>query len=374
MEFSWDEDFQTTVANVKVSESLESASKSSKSPQRHIKVKTEINKGPCLPCKGNFCNALQRARCKFHRCKDKWEKELLVDPDEPGLGSWLTEENPGNGRDHWGAGCLICKAPTASKKSQWAKCTVRTTAFLQIQNLRVHGHSTNHKDALAKVFGGTSSVDARLSPSMQEFKDVLSMRSVPGNSLRSADIEGMERKKIPRLMFCLAEAHRRLEREFLLKAASIVLHQDARAGRLLIRYSACSTDLQVMKGCLGHDRGFGSTAEDVCRAVERVLRKFCTKNNEGVGVLADRTKLLFSQELHDIIRQKVEILDADAAADEQLAGRTLRKTSLVSAAEGLFPNVKVCIKDPSHGSRRPVEVKNVAVLIGVTQVYTLITT
>ena len=51
--------------------------------------------------------------------------------------------------------------------------------------------------------------------------------------------------------FCLAEAARASHRCFLAKASVITLHQDARKGRLALRFAACNPELETRCGFFG---------------------------------------------------------------------------------------------------------------------------
>ena len=70
-----------------------------------------------------------------------------------------------------------------------------------------------------------------------------------------------------------------------------------------------------------------------------LLHRFCT-TDKG-----------FDAALHDHIVSHVEMLDADAASDEQLTMRILAE-SFDETQPALFPNVKLLIKDPTHAARR----------------------
>ena len=50
----------------------------------------------------------------------------------------------------------------------------------------------------------------------------------------------------------------------------------------------------------------------------------------------------------------MEIYNADAAGDEQLAGRMLRSQSLddVTYQQGFMPNIKIIHRDKTHACRR----------------------
>ena len=83
---------------------------------------------------------------------------------------------------------------------------------------------------------------------------------------------------------------------------------------------------------LGLDLNPGTLSGEICNTIERILKRFCTVNEE------------LDVELYEHIRDRVELLDADAASDEQ---RSLR---LLTAS--LFQKVMIHVRDPAHCARR----------------------
>lgn len=84
---------------------------------------------------------------------------------------------------------------------------------------------------------------------------------------------------------------------------------------------------------------------------QAVLNNFCTR---GFGAPPRRSGVALAANLDEDLRQhicqRVELLTADAASDEQLAARRLRGGAGDPAA--VFPNVRAQVRDPTHGARR----------------------
>ena len=148
------------------------------------------------------------------------------------------------------------------------------------------------------------------------------LAALRANAHKHADgLDGVGRtRKIRRMVWCLAEAARRLDRKWLLKAQCISIMQDGRRGRLLLRYKAATSSLDVRVGILGQERCAGGSAEQVRDATLRILdrssvawqgvpdrSRACPEPCRKTGYLVH----LFNH---------IEVFCADSAADEQLAG------------------------------------------------------
>ena len=64
-------------------------------------------------------------------------------------------------------------------------------------------------------------------------------------------------------------------------------------------------------------------------------------------------------DLFEHLRSIVEVVDADAAADEQRAIRILQGTaqSMAITQRAFFPNLKVVLRDRTHAATRPSHVQ-----------------
>ena len=93
--------------------------------------------------------------------------------------------------------------------------------------------------------------------------------------------KAMTRRTNPRkdrcMEWCLAEAIRTRQRNFLRGVATLSLSADARQGRLLMRWSGiCKESLEVRQGVLGLERGYGTGNEAYRRAMEVIIERLCT--------------------------------------------------------------------------------------------------
>eukprot|EP00969_Alexandrium_andersonii_P003185 136833-Alexandrium_andersonii.AAC.1 len=136
-----------------------------------------------------------------------------------------------------------------------------------------------------------------------------------------------KRNKAFRMQWCLSEARRELNRKFLRQATSITYHQDARGNKLCSRFSACDQKLRVRKGIIGQishlKLGTGSTA--LVKASKLLLKRFCT-GAAGAPPKHDGSRVPdagVDWSLYRAISAAVEVFDADAAADENVAGRQM---------------------------------------------------
>jgi len=119
------------------------------------------------------------------------------------------------------------------------------------------------------------------------------------------------------LEWCLFEAVRGRELEFLAKATCIGIMLDERNGRLLIKYSAASRALDVRVGCLALMRDTGGTARDVAAAVHTAMTRFCTRHVRHPGINTSKGRSEPNQAAEDHIRNHIEMLTADGVPNKQ---------------------------------------------------------
>ena len=249
----------------------------------------------------------------------KWERKTQI----PQLnGSWLSFS-----QETWCLGCLVCKM--GKKNNEYGNFEVITTNF---SNIKRHETCKDHVQALADfglVEGQGENDD---SPALKAFEQVWTGRMRGPLALRHGESDVGGRKKVTCMMQCIGNAMFELDRRFLRTAESITLHMDVRKAKLLVRYRAANRKLDSRRGILGIADLQRSTASDLSAAVKGILQQFC-HGLEGLD-----------QELLDHLVHHIEILDADAASDEQCSSRELRKT--------LLRQVKCILKDKAHASRR----------------------
>ena len=267
-------------------------------------------------------NDLERV---YTRNKDNWEKKLSLSHDCPD--SWLT------GRRVGGDFKLFCRVCTlAHTDTEFA--TGVSTALLG--NLKRHALSDAHQTALDKAGFPNRSNDDKLAPTCQQFQTVLDRRKASPKEAFSAGIQGLgNRKKITRMRLCLGKAMFASDRNFLRTAVSVALHQDVKAHDLYVRFRASNEKLQVRKGLLGiRSLGNSSGAFRLAEIVKEMVSEFC-EDHKGV----------VDEGLLDHLRNVIELLDSDAAEDEQVSLRVLVNSRF-------FRNMKVTMRDKTHAARR----------------------
>ena len=103
-------------------------------------------------------------------------------------------------------------------------------------------------------------------------------------------------------------------------AATMVLLQDKRHGRLLLRFATCTRNLEVRRCTLGVVRGYGSpTAENLVKATERAYRQFCTHRLGNPRTMTGLEKTEVDRDLLHHMRLITDMLVNDSASSEFLA-------------------------------------------------------
>ena len=294
-------------------------------------------------------NEVDKIEGAYRKRQKSWEEVLLLDVDQPHLGSWIKGQR--NSVSSFVVYCVACRAhETVQMKGQksckkdlnlcWGRGKeIKSVQELKMSHAKKHADTPMHKRAVSVLLHGAVEHGAPDDDNMKRFPGLDGFMKVwaelhNGVSCRgvgSSNICG-SRFKVGSMAACLAEACQAEDRRCLRDCSVLAIHQDARKGVLQVRYSACLPDWTVKKGLLGLDLNPGTLSGEICNAIERILRRFCTVNEE------------FDGDLYEHIRSCVELLDADAASDEQ---RSLR---LLTAS--LFRNVKIQVRDPAHCARR----------------------
>lgn len=280
----------------------------------------------------------------FKKMKETWRRGLASLPTG---GSWLESAPPGQ---DWGLGCRVCRlAVNAVGASPWTCFGIKGTS-VKTHCIRRHSASQAHLDAVEKLVGSGSGAlldDALSAPNLDDFKQILAERRKGMSHNALTDVAC--RKKVLKMSWCLAEALKDRQRARLGKAQVIAIHQDAREQHLLVKFSAVGVDLQPLHGVLGIARDYGTTAKDTYQATVEVLKQFCTPRLQPPTTSSLSSAL--DQSLFDHIRKHIELFDADAASDEQRAGRMLQ--GKVLGANQVFNRLKLVLRDRTHAATRP---------------------
>ena len=278
---------------------------------------------------------------KWSRSKHAWTKSFL----------WLTACCGEDGR--FALHCASCDA--AGLSPVFDAPSLQRSHFQQHENTWLHRHATDTAAALMTDDGGNAA------PPEEAFLDVLTAfrnnRSHGDQGVHGAG----KRWKITKMKWCLAEAQRDISREYLRKAESITLHQDAQKGRLALRVQTCGADLAPASCFLGTAnvvKDYTNNSEGIAQATLTVIKDHSTPRSCPPHVHGNRPEPVLDVGLMTHICNHVEVFNSDAAADEQLAGRMLRGSSQRQQQDcggqddGIFPNCIVVSKDKPHGARR----------------------
>ena len=235
---------------------------------------------------------------------------------------------------------LGCKACAMVKNvGKFAKIAMPASS-MQLCVLVKHDKCKAHQAAMQNKPGGV--------PTKAQFLKVLRLAKkgqIPPH------VQGIGReKKLRKMKWCLAEAVRMVRMHGLRCCQVLGIHTDARKGRLAVRFTGCGDELVLYSGVLGTTslvRQFSSDAIGISAAVKSVLEDACTSFVGVPYTMKSGPKPHLDKALFLHLKESVELLNADAATDEQLAG----KLNTVGPRP-FFPNVILRNKDKAHASRR----------------------
>lgn len=120
--------------------------------------------------------------------------------------------------------------------------------------------------------------DFRTAPTSEDFKTALV------NFKEGRSSGKMQRWKLRKMKFCLAEAERERVRRLIRMAKSLTLHQDGHKGRLAVRVQLCGEDLEphfVFLGIVNLVKLFKTNALGIKAATVHVMKKICTKHADA---------------------------------------------------------------------------------------------
>ena len=161
-------------------------------------------------------------------------------------------------------------------------------------------------------------------------------------------------RRLRTLEWCLFEASRDRELDFLKGAKCVSISSDERNGRLLVKYAASDDQLNVQYGCMALLRDAGGSAYDIAAAVHKAVERFCTRRVLHPGLNAGKPRRECNLPVQEHIRDRIEMFTADGAANEQLAARLLHPGSSRSNCQKL-PNLSMILRDKAHATRRLTE-------------------
>ena len=314
-------------------------------------------------------------KLKFFSASSLWTELWPKLPGMSAQSAWArfgrrwTEQFPWLEAVQWDTGdfsvsCAACKA------AGHVSAEFRTIASLQVSHFRDHEKTKRHQAA-------ASNEDIRLrlmAPSLEEFIAVLraTRKGKDGGDDGIAWSGGKILRRRAQLKFCLAESLRARARQTLNAASCVTVHSDCSKTILVLRGQTCAEELRLQHMLLGARKLHDFSAVGVATAVVHLLHdlatpfavaeqfKDCLKPTVPAQVACPQLDAVAFQQWLG----RVEVFNADAAADEQLAGQLLSSEheafaqlycDLADMGTGtlqVFPNLKFVNKDKPHAARR----------------------
>ena len=287
-------------------------------------------------------------KCKYAANRPAWEFVAAL----PGRGTWLQPQPVDlDVVDLW-LGCSACEHAAASvggvalAPRRWRSMRLRGLP-LHLGNIRQHNRSKNHCRA-CKLYCGSD--DAVAAPPEEDFDATLKNAGLGHQSLND-----MSKRKATTLEWCLSEAIRDADRDFLRNAETLAVLLDERNCRLLVKFQGCDDKLSVRFGVLGLWRYAGKAAPQIAAAVRQVVRATCTRRTRRPGCSMLRPGLDASGVVDEPLQQHIlshivfYVSDGDSAS--HLAGHMLHRDSERATLAEKLPNLRVVIRDRAHNSR-----------------------
>lgn len=254
------------------------------------------------------CTRRACCQCYFARFKSKWQKQA----------PWLQ----GRSKDDGGfmLGCAICESAGRDAHCKWARFEVADFGRKQpfrITNILRHGATKKHC-AAAGGRDDTSIVQGVSVPTQADFKTVMKcLFASEGAGAKGIKNVGTG-NKIRKLKYCCAEGARIITRSQLRSALTLAIHQDVRKARLLVRYTACNSKLEVFSGTFGQiklPRTLTLDADGIKAGTLKVIKTFSLTRCRPPS--CGRERRLIDTKLAQHIRDIVELWDTDAAGNSE---------------------------------------------------------
>ena len=166
-------------------------------------------------------------------------------------------------------------------------------------------------------------------------------------------------KKLRKMLWCVAEGHRDMKRALWRSSASTTsttIFQDARQGKLSIRFNMANSRLDRGSGHLGTvdlAKEHRLDATGIQEGTMAVISRFCTPAWSPPYVEPHRlVAKALDFDLYRKLTASIETFVSDAAADEIRAGHMLSGQSVSLTAQPDLPNLRLVVRDKPHSMRR----------------------
>ena len=297
-------------------------------------------------CNGHCANPTRCGACYFQRNRQQLQDRF----------PWIkAHEAP------FRVGCSVCQQLPAGKKStadSWRLGEISSYDALQLRKLEKHEGSKVHQQALDRH----ADVSEARAPTVLDFTRLAQhMRKQCLGKDGLPEVGGQ--KKCRKMAFCLAEVFRESKRDLWRTKSgldgqpllvSTTLFQDARKGRLAVRFTAASSAGSKISGHMGSVRlSDGCDSVSLTEATMKIIRNFCTPctNIPHLESLHGTTSPM-DQGLFEKVKASIETFVSDSASDELRAGFMLAEQTTSGLMVETLPQLKVVMRDRPHATRR----------------------
>lgn len=203
---------------------------------------------------------------------------IQLDPDSSDRGSWAAFSTDG-GTPRFG--CWVCYRSDITQKQGYPAFSASTCGALHVSNLKKHVQGAAHKALAAKCLAVIAhgklpeGLPVPGAPPASDFRKLF--LAIQGGT-HALDVGG--RKKQRRLLWCLAESFRAIQRKFFRGNHVSTILQDSTEDRLLMRIKGCNASLDVRSGIVGVAdltmKPFNARATGIKDAALSLLKQFAT--------------------------------------------------------------------------------------------------
>ena len=314
---------------------------------------------------------------QFRKFMPKWPKQLQMLPhgmrreqaskskQELCEDTWCVLGRSPEGKR--GIGCVVCaEGQRMLLHGSSVQCKLANTvrAYAQydvgcakLANLRRHQSSPGHIACAAAYLGidynpGVDAKGARkFGPSKEEFRQVWD--AVSAGVSAHAGVKGLcAKSKMREMAWCIAEAMRSKDREFVSSQVAGALMRDDGHGRMHVRYWSTNKALETRSFMLGQMRtcASGTAADAKTKNTAELFRRFATPGTPPGTPARPPGEVMPA--VYEKIRTSLHQVTYDSASNEKLSGEMMRRGLALDQAMVFAPNVRMVTRDKTHGSRR----------------------
>ena len=265
--------------------------------------------------------------------------------------SWLQARTDENG--FFGLGCVACAAnlsDATNTSRTFRRFEVAHISMMKMFPFERHARLPAHRANVCKYLGialGPSDVPLIRCPTQHDFELVAKHIRAGGSPKEGIQKIGT-RHKLTKMVFCLAEGFRELDRRALAVASRTSLRRDEAKGVLYLRYATTNQNFDVTVGVLGTLDNVKSGAVNTVRATRQAVEELATRD---LGAPSSSVKPQLDEKLATQIRDSITQCIVDSASYELLACRLMRE-GVQGEREALTRNLKMVTPDMMHRSGR----------------------